>query len=98
MTMFNPPHPALVLKEDVLPALGLTVTEAAKQLGINRVTLSKLINGKMSITAEMAIRLHKWLGEDSPSPESWLHLQADYDLWQAQQKTAPDVEPAHLPA
>lgn len=46
MRMHNPPHPALVIKEDILPELGLTVTIAAKQLGVNRVTLSKLLNGK----------------------------------------------------
>lgn len=85
MRMYNPPHPAETLKEDVLPELGLTVTQAAQQLGISRGALSRLLNGKAAISPEMAIRLHKWLGEDSPSPESWLHQQADYDLWQAQQ-------------
>ncbi len=83
--MHNPPYPALVIKEDILPELGLSVTEAAKQLGVNRVTLSKLLNGKSAISAEMALRLHAWLGKDSPSPESWLHQQADYDLWKASQ-------------
>jgi addiction module antidote protein HigA len=83
MRMFNPPHPAEVLKEDILPELGLTVTEAAKQLGVNRVTLSRLLNGKMGISADMALRLHQWLGENSPSAESWLYQQANYDLWKA---------------
>lgn len=93
MRMFNPPHPAEVLREDVLPSLGLSVTEAAKQLGVNRVTLSRLLNGKSAISAEMALRLHAWLGEDSPSPESWLHQQADYDLWQAEQKATFSILP-----
>ena len=85
MRMHNPPHPASVIKEDILPELGLSVTVAAKQLGVNRVTLSNLLNGKAAISAEMALRLHAWLGKDSPSPESWLHQQADYDLWKASQ-------------
>ena len=85
MWMHNPPHPASVIKEDILPELGLSVTVAAKQLGVNRVTLSNLLNGKAAISAEMALRLHAWLGKDSPSPESWLHQQADYDLWKASQ-------------
>ncbi|UOP02030.1 HigA family addiction module antitoxin [Kingella potus] len=86
MQMHNPPHPAETIREDILPALGLSVTEAARQLGVSRVTLSRLLNGKAGISADMAIRLHAWLGENSPSPESWLHQQADYDLWQAGQK------------
>lgn len=94
MYMHNPPHPAEVIRDDILPELGLTVTEAAKQLGINRVTLSRLLNGKSSITADMALRLHSWLGENSPSPESWLHQQADYDLWQASQKADFSIIPA----
>ncbi|MFZ7108031.1 HigA family addiction module antitoxin [Avibacterium avium] len=94
MNMHNPPHPAEIIKEDILPELGLTVTQAAKQLGVNRVTLSRLLNGKASISAEMALRLHAWLGENSPSPESWLHQQADYDLWKASQSKNFSVIPA----
>ena len=86
MNMHNPPHPAEILREDVLPELGLTVTQAAQQLGVSRVTLSRLLHGKTPITAEMALRLHEWLGNDSPSAESWLIQQAQYDLWQAKQK------------
>jgi addiction module HigA family antidote len=93
MKMHNPPHPALIIKEDILPALGLSVTEAAKQLGVNRVTLSNLVNGNSSISAEMALRLHAWLGPDSPSPESWLHQQASYDLWVTAQKADLNVTP-----
>lgn len=86
MRMHAPPHPAEILREDILPTLGISVTEAAKQLGVNRVTLSRLLNEKAGISAEMALRLHAWLGDNSPSPESWLHQQANYDLWQARQK------------
>ena len=93
MRMDNPPHPAMTIKEDILPELGLTVTEAAKQLGVSRVTLSRLLNCKAAISADMAIRLHLWLGENSPSAESWLHQQANYDLWQASQKSHITVTP-----
>ena len=98
MRMHNPPHPGLLIRDDILPELGLTVTEAAKQLGISRVTLSRLINGKTGITADMALRLQLWLGEDSPSAGSWLRHQATYDLWQAEQKALPAVIPARLVA
>nr|AFA45157.1 addiction module antidote protein HigA family [Avibacterium paragallinarum] len=94
--MYCPPHPAEVIKEDILPELGLTVTPAAKQLGVNKVTFSRLLNGKSAISAEMALRLHAWLGENSPSPESWLHQQADYDLWKASQKQTFSVQPAFV--
>lgn len=93
MKMHNPPHPAFIIRDDILPALGLSVTEAAKQLGVNRVTLSRLLNGKAAISAEMALRLHAWLGEHSPSPESWLHQQANYDLWLASQKSRFSILP-----
>lgn len=96
MRMYNPPHPAEVIRDDILPELGLSVTEAAKQLGVNRVTLSRLLNGKSAISAEMALRLHAWLGENSPSPESWLHQQANYDLWLASQKANFSVLPVAL--
>ncbi|MGX2969725.1 HigA family addiction module antitoxin [Ursidibacter sp. B-7004-1] len=96
MIMFNPPHPAEIIRDDILPELGLSVTDAAKQLGVNRVTLSRLLNGKSAISAEMALRLHAWLGKDSPTPESWLHQQANYDLWIASQKTKLSVMPVCL--
>ena len=55
MTMFNPPHPGSILKKDILPELDITVTEAANQLGVSRTALSRVINGKAAISAEMAI-------------------------------------------
>ena len=93
MRMFNPPHPAEIIKEDILPELGLSVTEAARQLGVSRVALSRVLNGKAAISAEMALRLHLWLCDNSPSAESWLHQQADYDLFLASQNGLPNVEP-----
>jgi addiction module HigA family antidote len=81
MTMFNPPHPGSILKNDVLPELGISVTEAAAQLGVSHVALSRVINGKAGISAAMAIRLETWM--KGPTAESWLRMQAEYDLWQA---------------
>ena len=89
--MHNPPHPGETLKEDVLPALGLTVTQAAEQLGVARVTLSRMINGRAAISAEMAIRLAQWLGG---SAEIWLRLQLQYDLWHAEKNSKIKVKPA----
>lgn len=84
--MFNPPHPGETLKEDVLPALGLSVTEAANILGVSRVRLSRVINGKAPISIDLALRLEAWL--DGPSAESWLSEQLAYDLWQARSRGA----------
>lgn len=89
--MHNPPHPGEMLKEDVLPALGLTVTEAAEQLGVSRVAFSRVINGRAAISAELAIRLAQWLGG---SAETWLRAQLQYDLWHAEQKSTAKVKPA----
>lgn len=89
--MHNPPHPGETLKEDVLPALGLTVTQAAEQLGVARVTLSRMINGRAAISADMAIRLAQWLGG---SAEIWLRLQLQYDLWHAEKNSKIKIKPA----
>ena len=91
MRMYNPPHPGEMLKEDVLPDLGLTVTDAAEQLGVSRVALSRVINGRAAISAELAIRLAQWLGGNA---EIWLRAQLQYDLWQAEQKSKAKVKPA----
>jgi addiction module HigA family antidote len=95
MTMFNPPHPGSILKEDVLPELGIGVTEAAAQLGVSRVALSRVINGRAAISADMAIRLEAWM--KGPTAESWVRMQAEYDLWQARQKPRPNIKPAVIP-
>jgi len=85
--MFNPPHPGATLRDDVLPALGLSVTEAATQLGISRVSLSRVLNGHTGISPEMALRIERWLGvERGGSAEVWLAEQAAYDMWQAQRR------------
>ena len=89
--MFNPPHPGEILKEDVLPDLGISVTEAARQLGVTRVTFSRIINGRSGISPDMALRLAAWLGK---TPDSWLNMQMAYDLWQAKQKPRPPIPEA----
>jgi addiction module HigA family antidote len=75
MTQRNPPHPASILREDVLPALGLTVSDAATQLGVSRTALSRLINEHSGISAEMAARLEKWTS--GPSALGWLQMQVN---------------------
>ena len=90
MKMFNPPHPGFVLREDVLPELGLSVTDAAGQLGVSRVALSRVINGRAAISADMAIRFAQWLGGNA---ETWLRAQAQYDLWQAERGKRIKVKP-----
>ena len=87
MDMFNPPHPGEVLRE-YLPE-GMQVTEAAQKLGVSRVTLSRVLNGRASISADMALRLAAALGTTA---KLWIGLQGDYDLWQARQKPMPKVE------
>lgn len=88
MVMYDPPHPGEVIKELCLQPLGLTVTDAARGLGISRKTLSALLNGRFGVSPEMAIRLSKAFGG---SAESWLIQQAQYDLWQVMQK-ADEIE------
>ena len=82
MLMHDPPHPGEVLKELCLEPIGLTVTDAAKALGVSRKTLSMVVNGRAGISPEMAIRLS--IAFDT-SAESWLNQQIQFDLWQAEQ-------------
>ena len=89
--MFNPPHPASILREDIFPELGITVTEAAKQLGVSRVQLSRVLNEHSSISPDLALCLEQWLG--NTTAETWLKMQLSYDLWQVQQKGIPKVKP-----
>ena len=82
--MFNPPHPGLTLRDDVLPALGLSVTDAAAQLGVARVSLSRVLNGRAAISPDMALRIEAWLGKDrGGEARLWLAEQSAYDVWQA---------------
>lgn len=89
MTMFNPPHPGEILKEDILPELDLNVTEAAKKIGVTRVALSRVLNGQAGISIAMALKIEKWLGvANGGSARSWLDMQLDYDLFNARSKAA----------
>ncbi len=84
MTMHKPPHPGSILREDILPELNLSVTEAAKKLGVSRVSLSRLINEKSAISPEMALKIENWLGvENGGRAELWAGMQLDYDMWNA---------------
>ena len=89
----NPPHSGKTLREDVLPALGLTVTDAAAQLGVTRAALSRVLNGRAAISPEMALRLEGWLGvKNGGRADLWFSQQAAYDLWQARKAGAPKVK------
>lgn len=94
--MHSPPHPAETLREDILPSLGLTVSQAAQQLGVSRVALSRVLNGRASISIDLARRLEIWLDgpANGPSAESWLQGQLAYDLWHAKQQSTPSVQRA----
>lgn len=81
--MHNPPHPGEIIREFCVEALNLSVTEAAKALGVTRKTLSALLNGRSGISPEMALRLSKVFGR---SPEGWLRLQLQYDLWKTRRQ------------
>ena len=82
--MYKPAHPGEVLKEMYLEPLELTVTNAAESLGITRKTLSELVNGRSGISTSMALRLSKAFGT---TPELWINMQQNYDLWRAKKKT-----------
>ena len=81
MKMHNPPHPGEVLRELCLEPLNLTVTDAARSLGVSRKALSSILNGRAGISPEMAVRLSMAF---NTSAESWLNQQLQYDLWHAE--------------
>ena len=83
MLMHNPPHPGLLVKELCMEPLGISITAAAKALGVSRKALSELLNGHAGISPEMAIRFS--IAFDTTA-ESWLTQQMQFDLWQAEQK------------
>jgi addiction module HigA family antidote len=88
MTTRKPTHPGRVLKCDVIEALGLTVTEAAKRLGVTRKALSELLNEHAAMSPEMAVRVAR---ATNTTPESWLRMQLKLDVWEAEQD-APQVQ------
>ena len=79
----KPIHPGVVIKEDVLGPLNLTVTDAAKDLGITRKALSELLNEKSSLSPDMAVRIAR---ATNTSPESWMNMQQKLDLWESEHK------------
>lgn len=89
-TMYYPPHPGETLREDVLPALGLSVTDAATRLDVTRAALSRVLNGRAGISPETSLRLERWLGvEHGGRAGVLLCMQAAYDLWQTQKSARP---------
>jgi antitoxin HigA-1 len=88
MKMHNPPHPGEVLRDGVFADSTISVTDFAQRLGVTRVTLSRMLNGKAGISADMALRLTAALGGTA---QSWLHMQANYDLWQAEKSLKREV-------
>lgn len=96
--IFNPPHPGLTLRDDVLPALGISVTAAAQQLGVTRPALSRVLNARAAISPEMALRIEAWLGvENGGNASVWLSQQTAYDLWKARKTIKPKVKHVSIP-
>ena len=90
MEMFNPPHPGLILKDTVLREDGgISVKEFAEKLGMTRTAISRVVNGKASISPELAIRLAAFL---NITARSWLTMQAEYDLWRIRKKRRPKIQ------
>ena len=86
----KPTHPGVVLLEDVIKPLNLTITDAAKMLGVSRKTLSELVNEKAMLSSEMAIRIAK---ATNTSPKSWMNMQQKLTLWEAEQHAPKNVIP-----
>ncbi|MFZ5672348.1 MAG: HigA family addiction module antitoxin [Pseudomonadota bacterium] len=90
----RPTHPGAILREDVLPALKMSVAEAAEALGVTRQTLHRIVSEKASISPDMAVRIGKFCGN---GPELWLGMQQAVDLWDARQRLAEAVEKIPTP-
>ena len=91
--MYNPPHPGEVLQDTVLADGRISVTEFAEKLGVSRVALSRVVNARAAVSADMALRLAAALGG---SAESWLQMQAAYDLWRAAKGRRVKIQPLKL--
>lgn len=92
-----PTHPGAILRDDVLPALGMKVSEAARQLGVTRQTLHRIMAGRAGVTPDMAVRLGKFCGNGA---DLWLAMQHAFDLWHARRRLAGEVAriPTHAAA
>jgi addiction module HigA family antidote len=96
MAMYNPPHPGEFIKEVYLEPLGVSSRNVALRLKVSPSTFSRIIKAQSAISPAMALRLSKCLGR---SPESWLHMQDSYDLWQAKQSVdLSEIETLAIPA
>lgn len=85
----QPTHPGEILREDVFPALRLSVAEAARQLRVSRQTLHRILAGRSAVTPEMALRLGRFCGN---GPELWLRMQQSHDLWRAQEELRAELD------
>jgi len=85
----EPFHPGVILREDVLPALGLGVSGAARRLRVSRHMLHAILAERSAVSPEMVVRLGRFCGND---PGLWLRLQVQYDLWHAEQRLHEEVE------
>lgn len=90
-----PTHPGEILREDVLPALNLSVAETARQLRVTRQTLHRILSGRSGVSPEMAVRLGRFCGN---GPGLWLRMQQAHDLWHAEQRLREELVkiPAHV--
>ena len=93
MGMFKPSHPGRILKAHYLDPLNLTITEAARGLGVTRPALSAIVNGRAGISAEMALRLAEAF---NTTPELWINMQKNFDLWEASQKRSKKTKVVHF--
>jgi len=89
MQQHNPAHPGRILK-DVLPNIPMTVTEFAAHIGVSRVTLSRVLNERAGVSAEMSMKISEAFGQ---SPDLWFKMQNAYDFWQASQQKRSKVKP-----
>jgi addiction module HigA family antidote len=94
MRMHNPPHPGRIIK-DALPEIPMTVTEFAAHIGVSRVTLSRVINGRAGITPEMSIKLCEAFGQGAPG-DLWFKMQNTYDFWKAARAKRKKVRPVKI--
>lgn len=85
----QPTHPGAILREDVLPAMGISVSEFARRIGVSRQVLHRILAEDHGVTPEMALRIGEFVGN---GPDLWLRLQQDYDLWQARRAMKPALD------
>ncbi len=92
-----PVHPGAILRDDVIPALNISISKAANELGLSRQTLHRILAGELGVSTETALRLGKWCGN---GPGLWLRMQQSFDLWHTEQAMASQLAaiPSHAVA